>query len=292
MNQLVVLSGKGGTGKTSIVAALATLAEDKTIADCDVDAADLHLVLSPVETEVEEFHGSQVAVRRADECVECGLCRQACRFEAIGADRTIDAFRCEGCGLCAYLCPSDAIELETRVSGHAFTSSTRTGPMAHAVLDPGQGNTGKLVSLVKKKAQALARQCGSGLIIIDGSPGIGCPVIASLTGATAVLIVIEPTLSGIHDLERVLALARHFEVPSCICINKCDLNETMTRRIEEYGREKGSEIVGRIPYSDVFTAAMIAGKSVIEFGDGSVAEEIKEMWQRLQQSLGLSRPAS
>ena len=290
MNQLVVVSGKGGTGKTSIVAALATLAEDKTIADCDVDAADLHLVLSPDRAEVEDFRGSKVAVRNADDCIECELCRQACRSEAIGLDWTIDLFRCEGCGLCAYLCPMDAIELETRLSGRAYTSSTRLGFMAHAELDPGEGNTGRLVSLVKNKAQGLACQEASTLIIVDGSPGIGCPVIASLTGATAVLVVIEPTLSGIHDLERVLALARHFKLPAYICINKFDLNRTMTRRIENCGRERGSEIVGRIPYAEVFTAAMIARKSVIEYGDGPVIEEIKGMWERLQRSMGMSGP--
>jgi MinD superfamily P-loop ATPase len=290
MNQIVVLSGKGGTGKTSIVAALATLAEEKILADCDVDAADLHLVLDPVVLEEEDFQGSKLAVRSADQCIECDLCRQSCRSEAIGAEWQIDPFRCEGCGLCAYLCPAGAIELEPRLSGHAYTSSTRMGPMAHAALDPGEGNTGRLVSLVRQKARGLADQRGSDLVIIDGSPGVGCPVIASLTGAAAVLVVTEPTLAGIHDLERVLSLADHFKIPSFICINKFDLNETVARRIEECGRERGSEIVGRIPYSEVFTKAMIAGKSVVEFSNGPVAEEIAAMWQRLQGFLKTTVP--
>jgi len=291
MKQLVVLSGKGGTGKTSIVAALATLAENKILADCDVDAADLHLILAPDVNKVEDFHGSKVAVRDVDECIQCDECRQACRSEAIGEDLTIDAFRCEGCGVCAYVCPAGAIELKLRLSGHAYTSSTRLGQMAHAALDPGEGNSGKLVSLVRQTAQELATENGCELIIIDGPPGIGCPVIASLTGATAVLVVTEPTLSGIHDLERVLALARHFRIRSYICINKFDLNESMSRRIERYGEENGSEIVGRIPYSDEVTEAMVEGKSVVEYRDGPVVQEIKDMWHRITRSLGIVEAA-
>jgi MinD superfamily P-loop ATPase len=291
MKQLIVLSGKGGTGKTSIVAALATLAKGIVVADCDVDAADLHLILTPEVNRIEDFHGSKVAVLDREKCTQCDECRQACRSDAIGEDLTIDVFRCEGCGLCAYLCPTSAIELKPRLSGHFYTSSTRMGPMAHAALDPGEGNTGKLVSKVRQTAQDLSEQNGRELIIIDGSPGIGCPVIASLTGANAVLVVIEPTLSGIHDLERVLALARHFCIRSYICINKFDLNEAMSQRIEKYGEENGSEIVGRIPYSDDVTEAMIQAKSIIEYRDGPVADEIKNMWEKLSRSLGISQSA-
>jgi MinD superfamily P-loop ATPase len=291
MKQLVVLSGKGGTGKTSIVAALATLAQNKVLADCDVDAANLHIIIAPRVNKHEDFYGSKIAVRDVNECIQCDECRQACRSGAIGEDLTIDAFHCEGCGVCAFLCPTNAIELKPRLSGCSYSSSTRDGPMSHATLRPGEGNSGKLVSLVKQTAQDLASQNGCKLIIIDGSPGIGCPVIASLSGTTALLVVIEPTLSGIHDLGRVLSLARHFQIRPYICINKYDINEAISQRIEKYAQENELEIVGRVPYSDVMTDAMKERKSIIEYSNGPVAQEIKQMWNRLSQCLGLSKSA-
>jgi len=291
MKQLVVISGKGGTGKTTIVAALATLAEGKVMADCDVDAADLHLLMAPKIGKTEGFEGSKEAILDEEKCIKCGVCKENCRFEAIEERLglfSIDPFRCEGCGVCAYLCPVGAIELRPRVSGYVHVSSTRFGTLVHGQLEPGEGTSGKLVTLVKQRAVELAQFEGHGLIIIDGSPGIGCPVIASLGNATAALIVTEPTLSGIHDLERVLGVARHFRTRALICINKYDLNEAMAQAIEQFAEGQGLEVIGRIPYDDVVTEAMVQGESVVEYTAGSpVTQEIRRMWARLGEILEL-----
>jgi len=290
MKQLVVISGKGGTGKTTIVAALAALAGGKVMADCDVDAADLHLVMDPRVGKTEGFQGSKEAVLDKGKCIECGVCRKNCRFEAIYEDFHIDPFRCEGCGVCAYLCPVNAIAMKPRVSGYVHTSSTRFGTLVHGQLEPGEGTSGKLVTLVKQRAMELARLEGRDLVIIDGSPGIGCPVIASLSGATAVLVVTEPTLSGIHDLERVLGVAFHFRTRPSICINKYDLNKAMTQQIEQFAAEQRLEVIGRIPYDERVTEAMVQGKSVIEYSDSPVTREIRQIWTRLSEALELEVP--
>jgi len=285
MKQLVVISGKGGTGKTTIVAAFAALAQNKVMADCDVDAADLHLILHPKIEKTKGFEGSKVAVKDAERCIKCGACLENCRFDSIDNEFNIDPLRCEGCGVCAYVCPVEAIKLRPRLSGYAYISSTNYGTMVHAALNPGEEASGKLVMLVRQNAGELARIEEKDLIIIDGAPGIGCPVIASITGATAALIVTEPTLSGIHDLERVLGVVRHFRTKAFICINKYDLNEEMTRRIEDYAKREGIEVVGKIPYDDIVTEAMVQGKSIIEYSNGRVSQEIKKMWAWLEDEL-------
>lgn len=284
MKQLVVISGKGGTGKTTIVAALATLAQDKVLADCDVDAADLHLLMAPKIEKSEGFEGSKLAILSDEKCIKCGVCRESCRFDAVSEAEgqfTIDPFRCEGCGGCAFTCPAGAIELQPRLSGYVYIAATRFGPLVYGQLEPGEGTSGKLVSLVKGRATGLAQAEGAELIIVDGAPGIGCPVIASLGGATAALLVTEPTLSGLHDLERVLGVAQHFRTRALICINKYDLNEEMTRRIEVFAQGEGIEVVGKIPYDDIATEAMAHRQSLIEYSDGPVSREIKGMWARL-----------
>ncbi|HIC96488.1 TPA: (4Fe-4S)-binding protein, partial [Candidatus Bipolaricaulota bacterium] len=267
MKQLVVISGKGGTGKTTIVAALATLVREKVLADCDVDAADLHLVMDPKVGKTEGFEGSKEAILDQGKCTGCGVCREGCRFGAIvesGSSFSVDPFRCEGCGVCAYLCPVGAIALRPRLSGYIHTSSTRFGTLVYGQLEPGEGTSGKLVMQVKQRAAELVQLEGKELLIVDGSPGIGCPVIASLSGATAALIVTEPTLSGLHDLERVLGVARHFRIKALICINKWDLNPAMAQRIEEFSQRQGLEMVGQIPYDDTVIKAMVRGKTVFE----------------------------
>lgn len=290
MKQLVVISGKGGTGKTTVVAALAALAQEKVLADCDVDAADLHLVMDPKLGKTEGFQGSKEATIQPEKCIGCGVCRENCRFHAIDEKLglfSIDSFRCEGCGVCDFLCPVGAVVMKPRVSGYVHISSTRFGTLVHGQLEPGEGTSGKLVTLVKQRAMELARLEGCGLIIIDGSPGIGCPVIASISGATAALVVTEPTLSGIYDLERVLGVARHFGTGAFICINKYDLNMAMTRRIEQFAHQQGLEVIGRIPYDEAVTEAMVAGKPLIEHSDGPVSQEIRQMWTRVSSVLKL-----
>jgi len=288
MKELVVISGKGGTGKTSIAAALALLADKPVVADCDVDAADLHLLLAPEIVETHEFMSGHKAFIRAADCTGCGKCAKLCRFNALekrtAADgRTVyavDPVSCEGCGVCVRFCPARAIDIADSRWGEWIVSETRVGPMVHARLAAAAENSGKLVSLVRKEARRVAEEQGRTLVIVDGPPGIGCPVIASLTGANWVLVVTEPTVSGEHDMLRVLELARHFEIPTAVCVNKYDINLGMALRIESAAQENGAFIVGRIPYDRAVTEAQIMGKSVVETG-GPAAEEIEAMWRKL-----------
>ncbi|HNT27274.1 MAG TPA: ATP-binding protein [bacterium] len=294
MKELVVISGKGGTGKTSIAAALALLAERPVVADCDVDAADLHLLLAPEVKERHEFISGHEAVIRAADCTGCGKCAERCRFDAIekrvGADgRTdykVDPVACEGCGVCVRFCPAHAIDSPDSFCGEWMVSETRIGPMVHARLAAAAENSGKLVSLVRKEARRVAEEQGRELIIVDGPPGIGCPVIASLTGAHWVLVVTEPTVSGEHDMARVLELAAHFGIPAAVCVNKYDINLDAAVRIESVARDKGAFIVGRIPYDRAVTEAQILGKSVVETG-GPAAEAIQRLWGPLKRSLDI-----
>ncbi|MDI6869220.1 MAG: P-loop NTPase [Coprothermobacterota bacterium] len=288
MKQLAVLSGKGGTGKTTIVASLAVLADQAIVVDCDVDAPDLHLLLEPTVIKTQDFQGSKVAVIDEAECLKCGLCLEKCRFDAIKENIEIDPFACDGCGVCAVVCPQKAIRLTERTAGQAFISKTKYGFMAHALLSPGQANSGKLVTLTRFFARILAEKEKSPLLIIDGPPGIGCPVIASVTGVDYGLIVTEPTMSGIHDLRRALDLLKHFSLPAFVCINKYDINEDNAQKIESFCRVNGLEFVGKIPFDPVVTEAMLEGKPVVEFAPESpVAREIKNMWERLRIHLGL-----
>jgi len=281
MKELVVLSGKGGTGKTSIVGSLAALAEDKILADCDVDAADLHLLLEPVVRQKNEFWSGQVAVIDEEKCTQCGLCQELCHFEAI-EDFTVAPVSCEGCGFCRRICPVEAITMKENLSGHWFISDTRYGPLVHARLGIAQENSGKLVALVRQQAREMAEKQGAAFIISDGPPGIGCPVISSLSGASLALLVTEPTLSGIHDLERVIGVCRHFGVPALVCINKYDINEENSCQIEDYCREQGIEVAARIPFDNIVTEAMVKGLPVVQYGsDGPVSRQIKLLWQNI-----------
>jgi MinD superfamily P-loop ATPase len=280
MKEVVVLSGKGGTGKTSIVGSFAALASNKILVDCDVDAADLHLLLRPVTREQHDFRSGQTASIDADKCTRCGLCGEVCRFDAI-ADFKVNPFSCEGCGFCFQVCPAQAVTMEENVAGQYFISDTGYGTLVHARLGIAQENSGKLVASVRQTAGALAEKQQADYIISDGPPGIGCPVISSLSGAGLALLVTEPTLSGIHDLERVLEVCRHFDVPALVCINKYDINEENTRRIEQYCRAQGVEIAARIPFDSVFTEAMIRGLPVVEYSHGATSGEIKLLWENI-----------
>ena len=229
-----MISGKGGTGKTSITAAFASLAKNAVLADCDVDAADLHLILKPSIKKTIGFHGLKIASIDKDQCIDCKKCHTSCRFDAIDEEINLIKESCEGCGVCAYVCPVDAISMVDRDSGFAYVSETRFGPMAHAVLKTAEEASGKLVTVVRNNAKMLAEEKEKDIIIIDGPPGIGCPVISSITGVDLVLIVTEPTLSAIHDLERILGVAHHFGIPAVVCINKFDINHENTEKIEQY----------------------------------------------------------
>jgi len=293
LKEIVVISGKGGTGKTSVLASFAALAKRAVLADCDVDAADLHLVLSPEVKRREMFQSGREAVIRRDDCTGCGTCRTLCRFEAVTTDGSdagavkyaIDPVACEGCGVCVEFCPVKAIAFPERTCGEWFVSETRFGPMVHARLGVAAENSGKLVSTVRREARRIAEERGSAWILVDGPPGIGCPVIASVTGATLVLAVTEPTLSGEHDLDRVLSLARHFAIPVAVCVNKWDINPEMTERIEHKAADIGAAISGRIPYDRSVTDAQVNRKTVVEFGDVPAAKSIRQIWENVCQRI-------
>jgi MinD superfamily P-loop ATPase len=291
MKQITVISGKGGTGKTTLVGSFAALAESTVIADCDVDAPDLHLLLHPKLIKEEAFSGLQVAVMDKTKCIACGSCEEACRFNAIASTGesgfVVNTARCEGCGACVFVCEQGAITLKERVSGHAFISKTSYGTMAHAQLNIAEEASGKLVTVVRDNAQQVAEKEGCALILIDGAPGIGCPVIASLTGVDLALIVTEPTMSGLHDLERILAVTVHFGIASTVCINKYDINEENSKRIAGFCRARGIAVVGNIPYDPVVTEAMVAGMPVVEFSGGVVSDAIKDVWNGITNLLFL-----
>ncbi|CAD7767217.1 MAG: Electron transport complex subunit RsxB [Candidatus Argoarchaeum ethanivorans] len=285
MKQITIISGKGGTGKTTLVASFAALAENVVIADCDVDAPDLHLLLHPEIVKREEFRGSKVAAMDKTKCIECGRCEEACRFNAISNTESgyaVNQARCEGCGVCVFVCEQEAIRLEEHVSGHAFISKTKYGTMAHAQLNIAEEASGKLVTVVRNNSQQVAEEEGSDLILIDGSPGIGCPVIASLTGVDLALVITEPTMSGLHDLVRILDVTRHFGIASTVCINKYDINEENSRKITDFCQEREIAIVKNIPYDSVVTDAMVAGIPVVEFSDCAVSDAIKEIWASIK----------
>lgn len=325
IEELVIISGKGGTGKTSLAASFAVLAERAVIADCDVDAADLHLILCPQVKERHEFKAGYQAVIRAEDCIGCGACQAQCRFAAVravakngdaaetrlhcltcsscrrscsmriaaeiqemegamGVTRpekyAVDPLACEGCGVCVLCCPVQAIDMHERVCGEWMVSNTRCGPMVHARLGIAAENSGKLVSVVRQEARRAAEAAGRSLVIVDGPPGIGCPVIASLSGASLALIVTEPTVSGEHDLERVLSLTRHFGVPAAVCVNKWDINPAVSERIESRVRSAGGAVAGRIRYDSAVTAAQLAERTVVETPAPSGAD-IRQIWESM-----------
>jgi MinD superfamily P-loop ATPase len=297
MRELVVVSGKGGTGKTSVVASFAALARNAVFADCDVDAADLHLVLAPEVKHSGEFRGGRVARIRAAECTGCGRCAELCRFHAVHRDKTgtdghayaVDDVGCEGCGVCVHFCPVAAIDFPEKVSGTWFISETRFGPMVHARLGIAEENSGKLVSKIRKEARLIAERDGRTLIIADGSPGIGCPVIASIAGADMALLVTEPTVSGIHDMRRVAELCARLDVTAAVAVNKSDVNPEMTEKIEQFARERGLGFMGRVPYDDGVTNAQIAGRSVVEFSDGPASQALRGLWRDTAKALEKTR---
>jgi MinD superfamily P-loop ATPase len=288
MRQLVILSGKGGTGKTTIAAALAQLASQElslVLADADVDAANLELVLDPTKQEVEDFTGGKLAAIDPMKCTACGTCYEVCRFEAtIRGDETyrVDSLACEGCAACYYQCPEEAIRMREEQDGQWFRSDTRFGPLFHAHLFAGRENSGKLVTLVKQRARLLALDTGAALVLVDGPPGIGCPVISATAGMDLALHVVEPTVSGVHDLERILGTTDDFGVPSLVAVNKADLNSARSEEIVAFCEGRGVEVVGQIPYDDVVTEAMVQGQPATAYFDGAVAEALSNIWDRIR----------
>jgi len=291
LKEIVVISGKGGTGKTSIVASFAALANNAVLADCDVDAADLHLVLEPYVKENHDFSGGKLASIVMEKCIGCGRCEEVCNFDAalfngpandvVGRTYTIDAIACEGCGVCVHFCPVDAIEFKDAINGQWFVSDTRFGPMVHARLGIAEENSGKLVSLIRKQAKRIANEQNRDLIIVDGAPGIGCPVIASIGAADLVLVVTEPTISGQHDLNRVIELTEHFKIPTAVCINKYDINIEIAKAIEREAQEQNLEVVGKIAYDIAVTKAQIAAKSIVEYSNNGLKGQIVSLWESI-----------
>jgi len=286
MMELVIISGKGGTGKTSITGAFAVLAENKVLADCDVDAPDLHLLLNPTIRQNETFSGGRQPLKDNAKCTDCGLCAEHCRFNAIDPDTfEINSFKCERCGVCARICPEDAINMVEAHSGHWFISDTDYGPMVHAELGIAEENSGRLVAVVRQNAKIIAEDGNYDLILIDGPPGIGCPVISSITGVDAALIVTEPTVSGVHDLIRAIDLVQQFNIDAMVCVNKYDLNREVTGQIESICHQKNVKLVGNIRYDPAVTKALVIGKSIIAVSDDGAAQDIKNMWNAVHDRL-------
>jgi MinD superfamily P-loop ATPase len=285
IKQLAIVSGKGGTGKTTIAAAFAALAKDKVMVDCDVDAADLYLLLRPKILTQEKYFGGRSPHVDLEKCTQCGLCTEICRFHAID-DGVVNPISCEGCGFCSHICPESAIAMEEAFSGDWFVSETLYGPFVHARLGIGEENSGKLVTVVRKKAMEVAQEKGLELILIDGPPGIGCPVTASLAGVNLVLAITEPTLSGIHDLERILKLSDHFKIPSMVCINKFDLNLENSAHIASYCKKNGSRLIGEIPYEPRVVEALVQRKTVMDCPCNEVQGILLKMWQGIEMTLG------
>jgi MinD superfamily P-loop ATPase len=284
MKEVVIISGKGGTGKTSLVASFAALAKNAVFADCDVDAADLHLILRPDIKETHDFSGGKKASIITEKCIGCGKCQEVCVFDAVAASGQkkykINSSSCEGCGICVHFCPVGAINFEPAVNGQWFLSDTRFGPMVHAKLGIGEENSGKLVSLIRKEAKKIAEQQNKDYLIIDGSPGIGCPVIASITAADFVLVVTEPTMSGEHDLARVVKLAEHFKVPVAVCVNKYDINPEIAERIKKSAENSNVPVLGMIPYDNQVTQAQIKAKAIVEFANGRLKQSVESIWRK------------
>ncbi|MFH0884030.1 MAG: ATP-binding protein [bacterium] len=295
MKTISVVSGKGGTGKTSIVASFAALAKPVVLADCDVDAADLHLVVTPTTSKRNSFSGAKVAQINPELCTDCGLCQELCRFDAIQPLRhgspsgspslSIDPIACEGCGVCEWFCPEKAISLVEERSGEWYISETKYGPMVHARLGIAAENSGRLVTVVRNFASGIARAKGIPYMIIDGPPGIGCPVIASVTGVDYALIVTEPTMSGQHDLGRIASLTAHFKIPTRVCINKWDLNPAMTEKIENWGENTGNPVIAKIRFDHTVTTAQVKHIPVVDFSSNGITEDIRKLWEKVKEEV-------
>ena len=282
MKQIVIISGKGGTGKTVLTASFASLAKNKVMVDCDVDAADLHLLLHPVVKDRFEFRSGQTGRIDKARCCECGECIDACRFDAIGKDFVIDPVSCEGCALCSRICRYEAIAMEENISGEWFISDTRYGPFVHARLGIAEDNSGKLVSRIRQAAKEIAEKEKKSYILIDGPPGIGCPVIASITDTDLALIVTEPTLSGIHDMLRIIDTTGHFQIPVKVVINKYDLNQENAQKINDMCESRNIEIVGRIPFSAKVPRSLVHAVPFVEYTEDEVTEEIISIWNKME----------
>jgi MinD superfamily P-loop ATPase len=281
VSEIAIISGKGGTGKTTIAASFAAIAQNVVVADCDVDAPDLHMLLNPTVKKKEAFQASKVAQIDVEKCTECGVCEEHCRFDA-ALPPQINPIACEGCGVCEYVCPEHAIQMVDRISGHLYESETRFGPMAHAKLLPGEGNSGKLVTEVRKLGQEIAKTAKLDCVLIDGSPGIGCPVIATVAGIQLGIIVTEPTVTGIHDMERVLALLERFKTVAKVIINKFDINEENSKSIEKYCENRGVEVLGKLKFDSITTKSMIAAKTLPEFApDSELTKTLQDIWFNL-----------
>lgn len=286
MNKVTVISGKGGTGKTIVTANLTALADDLVLADCDVDAPNMHLLMEPEILEELDYRGGKVAVKDEEGCIDCGLCKKLCNFGAVTADYEIDEVRCEGCGLCVTKCPNDALRLTVEKTGDIFLSRSQFGPMVHAKLGIGAENSGKLVSEVSQKAEEIAKEQKKDLVLIDGSPGIGCPVVASLNGADMALIVTEPTKSGLADLKRVLQVTEHFGIDALVIINKSDLNKDITAGIEEFCQQKDIMLAGKVPFDSQVVKAMRQGELIVDYNPESrVTAALKRIWKRVNNKL-------
>lgn len=286
MKELAIVSGKGGTGKTSITASLAVLAANHVVADCDVDAPNLHLLLAPQIERTEEFADTKMAFIDSELCTKCGACVSACRFDAISEKINVDPLMCEGCGVCALVCPANAVQMKERLSGYIYNSQTDFCPMAHALLMPGESNSGKLVTLVRQRARELAKVKDKDLVLVDGPPGIACAAIAAITGVTAGLVVAEPTVAAFHDLARILQLFSHFKIPAMVVINKFDLNKKKTQEIEDYCAEHNIKIVGHIPYDSIMTRAIVEGNPiVIHAPKHEISKTLRKIWTNVKSQL-------
>ncbi len=287
MKEIVVISGKGGTGKTSITASFSYLAgQNVVLADCDVDAADMHLLMQPDFNKAEDFYSGQLAEINSDKCTHCGQCVEICRFDAISVKNgqyVVEPLNCEGCGYCSRVCPSDAITMEDQNVGKWFISTTRVGNvMVHARLGIGAENSGKLVAQVKREAKRIAEEMNQEYVLVDGSPGIGCPVISSLSGANFVVLVTEPTLSGFHDLKRIFQLVKKFHIRVGCIINKFDLNPQVTLEIEKFLTKEKIIHLANLCFDDVFTEAMINGQTVVEVGHNDLQKNLTESWEKIK----------
>jgi MinD superfamily P-loop ATPase len=288
MTEIVIVSGKGGTGKTSFAGSLASLLKRKVVVDCDVDAANLNLLLNGKVKDSQEFFAGRKAAIDLDTCTSCGRCREVCRYDAISLDYRVNLLSCEGCGACHFLCPASAVSFDETLCGHYYVAETEKGDsVVFAELLPGAENSGKLVSMVRAKAREIAEKNGINLILIDGPPGIGCPVISSLTGATFAILVTEPTMTGRHDLERVLGLADHFDIETAVIVNKGDVNPSFTEEIESFCENRGTHFLGAIPYEPIITEAQRQGKAVVEYApDCGASRAIERICERLKGMIG------
>jgi len=290
VKEIVVISGKGGTGKTSLTASFAYLGgKDVVVADCDVDAADMHLLLKPDFADEDDFYSGELAYINQYECIQCGKCAEVCRFDAIPVIKghyVVDPLACEGCGYCARVCPTEAITNKDLNVGKWFVSSIKTGStMVHARLGIGADNSGKLVAKVKSEAKDIADEERVDYIIVDGSPGVGCPVVSSLSGAAFVVLVTEPSVSGLHDLKRVYELVHKFNIKAGCIINKSDINEDMTAQIEDFLKEENIVHIANLPYDETFTKAMTNGQTIVEYANNDLSKKIKESWNKIMETV-------